>query len=105
MKYRLDPNAIHLLNRANFGPKFEWLIEDNIAILEDGYATHIHIYIDTKYTNIQHRKYTQRQAHHYHSTDAWSRLICFSQYTKSKLSIYPSSAEKTIIRKKCSKKL
>ena len=31
----LNPNSIHLINRANFGPKLEWLNADNKIILED----------------------------------------------------------------------
>ena len=31
----LEPNSIHLLNRANFGPKLEWLNSENKIILED----------------------------------------------------------------------
>ena len=32
---QLDPNSIHLINRANFGPKLEWLNGDNTIILGD----------------------------------------------------------------------
>ena len=32
---QLDPKSIHLINRANFGPKLEWLNGDNKIILED----------------------------------------------------------------------
>ena len=32
---QLDPNSIHLINRANFGPKLEWLNADTTIILED----------------------------------------------------------------------
>ena len=32
---QLDPNSIHLINRANFGPKLEWLNTDNTIILDD----------------------------------------------------------------------
>ena len=36
---QLDPNSIHLINRANFGPKLEWLTTDNKVILDDLYLT------------------------------------------------------------------
>ena len=31
---QLDPNSIHLINRANFGPKLEWLTTNNKSVLE-----------------------------------------------------------------------
>ena len=31
----LNPNSIHLLNRATFGPKIEWLSSNNKIIMED----------------------------------------------------------------------
>jgi len=31
----LDPNSIHLINRVSFGPKLEWLNNDNKLILEN----------------------------------------------------------------------
>ena len=36
---QLDPNSIHLINRANFGPKLEWLTADNKVVLDDLYVT------------------------------------------------------------------
>ena len=32
---QLDPNSIHLINRATFGPKLEWLNTDTKIILEN----------------------------------------------------------------------
>ena len=35
MKFQLDTNSIHLINRTCFGPKLEWLKKDTKSILEN----------------------------------------------------------------------